>query len=132
MDDILRRRWHLAGWMCVLGLFAVFSRSHAVTLAATQARDHAGETATVCGVVASATFAVRTKGTPTFLNLDQPYPKQVFTAVIWGSDRPKFGQPEVSYRGKHICVTGTIKVFRGMPEIVVTTPSQISPTNVAR
>jgi hypothetical protein len=30
---------------------------------------------TVCGTVASAAYAVRTKGRPTFLNLDQPYPR---------------------------------------------------------
>jgi len=94
-------------------------------LTAAQAKDHVGETAIVCGVVASTTLAARTKGQPTFLNLEKPYPTHIFTAVIWGSDRPKFGQQEVSYRDKRICVTGTIKSFRGRPEIVVTDLSQI-------
>ena len=99
--------------------------AHAVTLTAAQAEDHIGENATVCGIVASATFAARTKGQPTFLNLDQPYPTHIFTVLIWGSDRPKFGQPEVVYKGKRLCVTGTIKAFRGMPEIVATDQGQI-------
>src|SRR5262249_30473130 len=99
--------------------------SHAATLTAAQAKDHVGEIATVCGVVASATFATRSKGQPTFLNLDKPYPEHIFTALIWGSDRPKFGQPENTYKGKRICVTGTIKAYRGVPEIVVTEPGQI-------
>jgi len=37
-----------------------------------------------------------------------------------------FGQPEDTYKGKRICVTGTIKPYRGVPEIVVTDPGQIS------
>jgi DNA/RNA endonuclease YhcR with UshA esterase domain len=48
--------------------------------------------------------------------------------VIWGSDRPKFGEPEVTYRGKSVCVTGQIKEYRDVPEVVVTEPEQIKPT----
>jgi antitoxin HicB len=48
--------------------------------------------------VASTIFAAHSKGQPTFLNLDQPYPTHIFTALIWGSDRPKFGQPEETYK----------------------------------
>ncbi len=58
-------------------------------------------------------------------NLDQPYPDQIFTALIWGSDRPKFGAPEDTYRGKSVCVTGKIKKYRGMPEIIASEPDQI-------
>jgi hypothetical protein len=52
-----------------------------------QGASHVGETATVCGTVASANYAVRTKGQPTFLNLDKAYPNHVFTIVVWGSER---------------------------------------------
>jgi hypothetical protein len=68
-------------------------------------RRHVGETATVCSVVASAKFASSSRSQPTFLDLDQPYPNAPFTAVIFGSDRAKFGTPETSLRGKRICVT---------------------------
>ena len=44
-------------------------------LSAKEAKDHVGEQAKVCGVVASAHFAYRSKGSPTFLNLDEPYPQ---------------------------------------------------------
>ncbi len=85
-----------------------------------------GQQKTVCGTVASAHFAARSKGQPTFLNLDKPYPKQAFTVLIWGSDREKFeSPPETLYSGKAICVTGMIKTYRGRPEIIVTQPSQI-------
>ncbi|HEV2172121.1 MAG TPA: hypothetical protein VGR71_01065, partial [Nitrospira sp.] len=88
------------------------------TLTATEAKNHIGEQATVCGKVVSTRYAESSRGSPTFLNLDEPYPNQVFTILIWGSDRSKFGDPETSYRGKRICVTGKISDYKGGPEIV--------------
>ena len=41
---------------------------------AQEAADHIGDTATVCGVVMSPKFASKSKGQPTFLNLDRPLP----------------------------------------------------------
>jgi micrococcal nuclease len=95
------------------------------SITASEAKNHLGETATVCGKVAGTHYASRPRGQPTFLNLDKPYPEQVFTVVIWGSDRPKFGQPEVTYEGKSVCVTGQIKAYRGTPEVVAYEPTQI-------
>ncbi len=63
---------------------------------------------------------------PTFLNLDQPYPNQIFTVVIFGSDRAKFRAPELKYADKKICATGPIKTYRRTPEIIVTQPSQLT------
>jgi hypothetical protein len=77
-------------------------------LTAAEAKNHLGEKATVCGHVASARFAEKSHGRPTFLYLDAAYPKQIFTIVIWGTDRPKFGTPERTYRDKNVCATGTI------------------------
>lgn len=90
-----------------------------------EAKHHIGETATVCGSVASTHYATQSKGQPTFLNLDEPYPREIFTILIWGSDRPKFGAPETKYREARVCVTGKIKSYRDVPEIVATEPSQI-------
>ena len=95
------------------------------SLTATEAKAHIGEQRTVCGKVVSTRWAESSRGSPTFLNFDQPYPDQVFTLVIWGSDRAKFGEPETTYRGKHICVTGKISAFKGVPEVVASEPSQI-------
>jgi micrococcal nuclease len=94
-------------------------------LTASDAAVHVGETATVCGSVASTHYSTRTKGQPTFLNLDEPYPKQIFTILIWGDDRSKFGTPEIQYANKKVCVTGLIKMYRGVPEVVVDRVSQI-------
>src|SRR5712692_4144544 len=96
------------------------------SISASQAASYLGQTKMVCGVVASSKFAKDSNRSPTFLNLDRPYPNQVFTAVIWGTDRSKFKEaPEVTFQGKRICVTGSIQLYREKPEIIVTGPSQI-------
>ena len=111
----------------VLLCFATSSsaKPQTVHITAAEAKNHVGETATVCGNVVSTHFAAGTKGSPTFLNLDEPYPKQIFTILIWGSDRPKFGDSETKYGNKKVCVTGLIKDYKGVPEVIVEQPSQI-------
>ncbi len=94
-------------------------------VSASEAKDHVGEVATVCGEVVSTHYAASTKGQPTFLNLDKPYPNPLFTVLIWGSNRNKFGTPENDYKGKRICATGKITEYRGGPEIVADKPEQI-------
>jgi DNA/RNA endonuclease YhcR with UshA esterase domain len=97
------------------------------TLTAAQAQQHLGERATVCGKVATANFASGARGQPTFLNLDAPYPKAIFTVVIWRDMRSRLGgSPEVSYKGQTICVSGQITSYRGDPQIVISDPKQIS------
>ena len=60
------------------------------------------------------------------MDLGKPSPNAVFTAVIYGDNRAKFGTPETSLRGKRICVTGEISDYQGKPEIVLTEPSQLT------
>ena len=110
----------------VVALLSVPVAWPATWLAAQDAADHIGEVATVCGTVASPNFAIRSKGQPTYLNLDRLYPNQVFTILIWGSDRPKFGTPETTLMGKRVCAPGTIQEYRGTPEIVATEPRQLT------
>lgn len=97
------------------------------TITAADAAAHVGEHQTVCGVVASSKYADSTNRKPTFLNLDRPYPSHIFTALIWGDDRPSFKvAPEVAFRGKRICVSGTIELYKGRPEIIVRSPTAIT------
>ena len=96
-------------------------------LTTADAKAHIGEQATVCGLVKSARWASNSNRKPTFLNLDEAYPKQVFTVVIFEEHRGKFTPaPEDQFKDKRVCVTGKIEDFRGTPEIVVTAPSQIA------
>ena len=100
-------------------------RAQTKRITAAEAKDHIGDPATVCGKVVSTHYAKSSKGEPTFLNLDEPYPKEVFTILIWGSDREKFGSPELEYKGLRVCVTGKITSYRSVPEIIATEHEQI-------
>ena len=119
----MKDQWFLGVGIAILAVSSLQAQTK--KLAATQAKDHIGERATVCGRVASTRYAERSKGEPTFINLDKPYPKQIFTIVIWGNDRQKFGNPESKYTDKSICVTAKITGYKGEPEAVATDPGQI-------
>ena len=117
-----------------------FSRTHGVLLlcsflAATahavdpldpsDAVNHIGEEATVCGEVSGAKYSDHRKRKPTFIDFGPPHPNQLFTALIWGEHRDKFDYVPESLLGKTICVSGTISEFKGKAEIKVSDPSQI-------
>jgi hypothetical protein len=91
-----------------------------------EAAKHVGENATVCGVVAGVRTATSSKGSPTFVNLGKPYPNQVFTILIWRDDLKKFSPAPSSWDGKRICATGTITLYRNVPEIVARDSGQVS------
>lgn len=110
----------------VVGALVCAQSPAAERISAAEAKEHIGERATVCGPVASTKYAASSRGRPTFLNLDKPYPGQIFTVLIWGTDHPKFGEPEEKYRDKRICVSGIIKSYRGVPEIIAYEPEQIA------
>jgi micrococcal nuclease len=100
--------------------------SQSSVITAAQAMNYVGQIKTVCGTMVGGDYASSSHGSPTFLNLDQAYPNQIFTIVIWGENRGKFGAPESEYHGKQICVTGLIESYRGTAEIEVSDPSQIT------
>jgi hypothetical protein len=93
-----------------------------------EAINHVGEYATVIGPVVGATWAQEARGKPTFLNLGLPYPDPGrFTVLIWIDGRWNFDvAPEEAYLGLTICVTGTIELYEGSPEMIVDGPEWIS------
>lgn len=97
-------------------VFGVSSAASAQTLTTSEATKHIGENKTVCGEIAGEHTASTSRGTPTFINLDRPYPNQVFTILIWGEDRTRVGEFPKSGR---VCATGPISNYRGVPEIIV-------------
>jgi hypothetical protein len=95
----------------------------AQTLTTTEAKAHEGDKATVCGKVVGEKTATSSKGQPTFINLDSAYPNQVFTILVWGDDRKNVRElPKV---GSHVCASGVIQDYRGVPEIVVKNSGQL-------
>jgi DNA/RNA endonuclease YhcR with UshA esterase domain len=121
-------RWSsLVFWLVVSRATGLLAADAPQSISAAEAAAHLGQVKSVCGQVVSTKFAESSNRTPTFLNLDRPYPNQLFTAVIWGDDRPKFKDaPEDAFRGKRICVTGAIQLYKGRPEIIVSDPAQIA------
>lgn len=75
-------------------VFALWTFSTlAAPLTPEDAAVHIGETATVSGVVASAEYEADAKSQPMLLDLGKPSPNAVFTAVVYGDHRAKFGTP---------------------------------------
>ena len=117
----------------MLAFFAFIIALQVQTVAPSAAKAVIGKEATVCGVVKSARWASSSNRKPTFLNLDEPYPKQLFTVVIFEEHRAQFTPPpEEQFQDKRICVTGKVEDFRGLPQIVVTQTKQIVIKKAAR
>ncbi len=106
-------------------VFLAWSLCAADTIPSAQAKDHVGQSGTVCGKVVTTRYLDSSNRRPTFLNFDEQYPNHTFTAVIFGDHRAKFGKPEEEYLQKNVCVTGDIKDYNGKPQIELTDPKQI-------
>lgn len=105
---------------------AVSKSSSQKSITAGESANHIGETITVCDKVYGTKFLESTSSTPTFLNLGAAYPNSPFSVVIFGSNRPNFREkPELYYNNKKVCVTGTIKEYKGKPEMIISNESEI-------
>jgi DNA/RNA endonuclease YhcR with UshA esterase domain len=103
--------------ICAASIFAQSS-----TYTPGEAAKHVGETATITGMV----DGVHQSGKDNiFLNMGGKYPDQAFTAFIPSSSAGKFPNPQ-QYEGRTVSVTGKITLYKGKPEIIVNSPSQIS------
>jgi endonuclease G len=90
-----------------------------------QAMSKVGATCTIIGKVVSTKFS--TKSQATFINLDQSFPKQIFSVMIWKDGRKNFSyKPEVDLMGKYIAVKGRVELDKnGVPGITVEQEEQI-------
>lgn len=105
-----------------LALALTHSSALAAGILAGEAAGHIGETATVEGL---ATEVKVSRGGTTFVDIDGAYPSQTFTAVVFESDAAAVGDLS-SLQGRTVDVTGTIRLYRGKPEIIVKSRSQIA------
>ena len=90
--------------------------SAAATFQDSQASAHIGERATIEGVVKGPFVTVNHSQ---FLDFGGTYPDQDFSAVIWAPDAAQF-EGVSSYLGKRVVVTGKITLYRGKPEMELT------------
>lgn len=90
------------------------------------AKNHVGDRVKICTKIFGGKFQENTKGTPTFLNAGGSYPNAPLTIVIWADARKEFNTtPQEFYKGKEVCITGKIELYKDKPQIVVTSKSQI-------
>jgi hypothetical protein len=98
---------------CIALSTALLAQTSKITPA--EARGHIGEQAVVCGSVASTKFAERSKGTPTFINLDRSYPDQIFAVIgvriALSSDDPRkhFLESESASREKLAATVASLR-----------------------
>ena len=111
----------------VLTLLAAMCACFAVaqaepTYTAAEAAKHVGETATITDKV----DGVHQSGKGNiFLNMGGKYPNQAFTAFIPAASAAQFSQAQ-QHEGRIVAVSGKITLYKGKPEIIVNSPSQIS------
>jgi hypothetical protein len=104
--------------ICAMGMMSLASAENAASprVSPTDAKNHIGETASVCGKVVDnkvAKYGIAGHGKPVTFDLDQPEPNAQFYFVAFGAE-PGGPQEVVSaYQGKRVCVTGKINEAPG-------------------
>jgi DNA/RNA endonuclease YhcR with UshA esterase domain len=99
--------------------------SFAQTVPLDSVTNYEGKTITVCSKVQS-TYLTKGDKKTTYINFGKPYPNTTFTVVIFEGDLSKFKYtPSEFLKDKNICITGKVKIYKGKPEIIVTSEEQI-------
>ena len=83
-----------------------------------QAGDYIGQIVTVQIDRAYCSYRPDVNGSPTFCN-DAPYPTHDFTMLVWDQDWS-------DYDGRCICVYGKVTPYKGKPQIVLESRSDVS------
>ena len=93
------------------------------SISAAEAKNYISKKVTVCTKV----FSVKSLGNVTFMDVGAPFPNNPLTLVIFKKDRAAFTpSPEVLYTGKYICVKGEVVLYKDKPEIIISTPDDIT------
>ena len=115
-------------WFTVVSLALVMSVAPALageTVAAKDAAKYVGKKVTVVGTVASS-LCTQEKGKASYINLDQPYPKDPFMVRVSGEDCAKMDQG-IFKKGTKISVTGEVNLTEKTKKayMLVTDPAQV-------
>ncbi len=63
---------------------------------------------------------------PTYLDMGGHYPDAPLRIIIWGEIRKQFeNPPEELYNDARVCLTGTIRMYKGKPQITLRSKNQI-------
>jgi hypothetical protein len=124
----MKRTIELTVWFGLLLPLVFGQTTKSQVLSAAEAKQHVGESATVCGKVVAARiskYSVGRRGKPITFDLDETAPKRVFMFISWSPDPKTVEQTRDSYTGKNVCVSGTITRTGATPHMVVSDSSQI-------
>lgn len=99
----------------------VTSSVSADTISPREAQSRIGDQVTVQGKVTQVTTI--SSGT-TFLNFGGRYPNHVFYGVVFGRDTSKFSGLG-SLQGDTVAITGKVKLHKGKPQIIISSPDQL-------
>lgn len=91
------------------------------TIDYTAASKHIGQKASIRGAVID---VYTSRSGTTFFDYCVSYGACPFSAVIFASNKPKFGSL-TRYQGKMITVSGTLTSYKGRAEMVLSSPTQI-------
>jgi DNA/RNA endonuclease YhcR with UshA esterase domain len=108
----------LSGWLPALA-----TAQTVTVIPDTEATEHVGQKATVEGTVVP--VFTSNKGN-TFINFGGKYPHQTFTGYIPADSTLAGGGSSLAgLEGKRIKITGTIDLYKGKPEIKITSKDQL-------
>lgn len=86
-----------------------------------EAGKNVGKNTKVCGRVEEIREEPDIKEVPFLLNFDSTHPDVLFFALVRSAFQYRVGDwpanPEIFYLGKHVCASGVIQVWRGIPYI---------------
>jgi len=124
-DNFQIRKANIMNTRCIsVVLFLLLSITvFADTIPPEEAVNYIGKVKTVEGKVVTVNVS---KHSNVFLNFGGSFPNQTFTAAILisNADLTLISNAK-QYEGKIVAVTGTIKLYKGKPEILVTRGGQI-------
>lgn len=105
------------GFVLLLSLSA-----HAETITPGDSAHHVGSSVTVEGVVSQVSVS---SGGTIFINFGGRYPNQEFYGVIFKSNSRQFSEVR-ALEGQTIALSGTVQLYKGRPQIILQSPSQIT------
>jgi len=111
----------VVGLFCWIFLVATVTRAGEL-IPDSEAAKHVGQDVTIEGTVSK---VFTSKNGNTFLDFGGSYPDATF--VVWiPEDAPEASDPGLSsLQGKKVKISGTVQLYRGKPEIKVSTKDQI-------
>ena len=102
--------------------FSLYAVAAVPTITPTEAARHVGQEVIVQGTISQITTTVNLT---THINFGGRYPNHAFTATILKARQSLFTGVRARFEGKVAEVQGTVRLYRGKPEIMIDEPSQL-------